>query len=1096
MDKYSQSEQAESRIEKTGRHLVPVDLLTRQRLDTALKEIDHLRAALDAHAIVAITDLSGKITFVNDKFCALSQYSREELIGQDHRIINSGFHSKEFIRDLWTTIANGKVWHGEIRNRARDGSIYWVDTTIVPFSGADSKPQRYFAIRMDITPLKQREMELARMSRLYDALSHVNQAIVRMPNRDELFRKICQVLVDQGKYKMAWIGWRNEEAHQLVPVAECGDEHGSLKGLKINTDTRAEGLGPTGTAFREQRTFVCNEIPSDTATLPCRDEAVRRGWRALAAFPIRMQGEVCGTITVYSDELGFFQDKEIALLEEAAGDVSFALDNFAREEARRWAEEANVRALQRLTEAQRIGKIGDWELDLATGEITWSPETFRVLGRDPSLGPPRGFDESATFYEPASAALMAEKIAAVIASGEAEEFELTAIRPDGRRVTLRAMAVPRKDGTGNVVGLNGTLQDVSARKEAEVATARLATIVISSDDAIIGKDLSGIVTDWNVGAERLFGFSAQEMIGRSILRIIPPDRHGEEEVILAQIARGETVQRFETVRRRKDGTPIDISVTVSAIKDEAGRIVGASKMARDITERKRAEAERNTLDVQRKLALNAAGLGWWHFDLVTRINTFDDRSREIFGFDGDEGSEEKMIDLVEAMDLPMVRAAVEAALDPVEPRPGAVEFRIRCQDGSVRWVEMHGLTEFSGPGDAGRAISLAGTVANITERKQAEVALSESEERFRTMANSMSQLAWITNADGYRTWYNQRWYEYTGTRPEEMEGWGWQSVHDPALLPQVMKAWQEAIAVGHPFEMEFPLRGADGQFRDFLTRGLPFKNAEGKVMQWFGTNTDVGTLKEAEQKILNLNAELEQRVVERTAQLEAANKELESFSYSVSHDLRAPLRAVNGFAKIVMNTYGAQIPAEAHEFLEDIRAAGEQMGDLIDDLLDFSRLGRKALKPQLVDTDKLVRTVLDELAPQRAERPFEISIGPLPACQGDPALLKQAWVNLIANAIKYTRGRSPAVIEISCERNEVEIVYVVRDNGAGFDMRYVNKLFGVFQRLHRAEDFEGTGVGLAIVQRIVHRHGGRVWAEAEPGQGATFRFTVTKENSL
>ena len=395
-----------------------------------------------------------------------------------------------------------------------------------------------------------------------------------------------------------------------------------------------------------------------------------------------------------------------------------------------------------------------------------------------------------------------------------------------------------------VVGLTGIGQEITRRKLGEEALLWYAAIVESSDDAIVGKTLGGIITSWNKGAERIFGYRPDEAIGKSIELIIPPSLANEERDILDHISRGERVPPFETIRIRKDGTPIQISATISPIKDARGAVIGASKIARDVTERKKMEFE----------------------------------------------------------------------------------------------------------------------------------------------------------------------------------------------------------------------------------------------------------LKQLHLKAQKLNAELEERVRTRTLQLQEANEELEAFSYSVAHDLRAPVRAIDGFTRVLQEDYSSGLTEEGKRYLSITRANTKRMGQLIDDLLALSRVGRKELEAfSVVPIGDIAQEVAEELQKRDPGPQIAIRLGELPPVLGSAPMIRQVLVNLISNALKFTRGRPDPTIAIEGKAQEHEVIFSVRDNGIGFDMRYVKKLFGVFQRLHSADKYEGTGVGLAIVQRIIHRHGGRVWAEAEVNKGATFYFTLPRK---
>jgi PAS domain S-box-containing protein len=382
---------------------------------------------------------------------------------------------------------------------------------------------------------------------------------------------------------------------------------------------------------------------------------------------------------------------------------------------------------------------------------------------------------------------------------------------------------------------------------------------------------------------------------------------------------------------------------------------------------------------------------------------------------------------------------------------------------------------------------LAYLILSIVIRlKQAEEVLKGSEERFRRMSEAAYDAIISADSGGIITYFNHGAESIFGYVASEVIG-------QPLtlLMPERLRdthreglkrflSTGKARVIGKAVELvgtrrdgtEFPLELSLSTWR--TNAGVFFT----------GILRDITERKRAEEEIRKINA-----------QLEAANQELEAFSYSVSHDLRAPLRAVDGFSRILLEDHHHELSDGGQRFLRRVRENAQKMGQLIDDLLTFSRLSRQPLKKQPVAPADLARQVLEELKPEQDRRRVEISVADLPQCQADPALFKQVFVNLLSNALKYTRNRDVGQIEVACEKRNGEAVYFVKDNGTGFDMRYADKLFGVFQRLHRTEEYEGTGVGLAIVKRIVNRHGGRVWAEAEANKGATFYFTLEGGNS-
>jgi PAS domain S-box-containing protein len=384
----------------------------------------------------------------------------------------------------------------------------------------------------------------------------------------------------------------------------------------------------------------------------------------------------------------------------------------------------------------------------------------------------------------------------------------------------------------------------------------------------------------------------------------------------------------------------------------------------------------------------------------------------------------------------------------------------------------------------GRPLGVIWAIRDITALRRAEAALETERRRLLSLLEELPAYVYLKAAD-YSIKFANRFFREKFGDPGDRACY--EVLHGLAAPCTDCQSMQ-VLVTHEPQEREWVHRGG----RTYNAYAYPFADSDGSPLI-LELGIDITERIEAEAEVRQLNAELEQRVKRRTAQLETANRELESFSYSVSHDLRAPLRAIDGFSRILLKDHADHLDAEGQRLLDIIRANTRNMSQLIDDLLTFSRLGRRKVKVAALDMENLVRTVVEELQNTLGDRIVEWNLKPLPATRGDRALMHQVWVNLLDNALKFTRSQKAAVIEVGCRPVGDEDIFYVKDNGVGFDMQFAHKLFGVFQRLHRYEEFEGTGVGLALVQRIVQRHGGHAWGEGQVNGGACFYFSLPRQ---
>jgi PAS domain S-box-containing protein len=670
------------------------------------------------------------------------------------------------------------------------------------------------------------------------------------------------------------------------------------------------------------------------------------------------------------------------------------------------------------------------------------------------------------------------------------QYEANMIRRDGSIFPVQMDLVSVRGDDGDLLYRVATAQDISERKKAEKEIEHQASILQHINDAVIIADENWIITGWNMAAERMYGWTAEEVIGRTGQSIVQTEFFNVTRQEVLEVLKKTGEFSAEVIQLRKDGSRLFVethTVVIPGAVENSTQIVSVN---RDITGRKQGEEKLREATEQIQLAHEVADIGIWQNDLKTGKVHLDDRARKHYGFDTSDVMITDILARVHPEDVERLQNEIMTATAPEGDGWFSTQYRVTHPNGDVHWLLIGVRVWFEEKNGTRQATVGFGTSQDVTHNRQAEANAIESEARYHRVLDTMMEGCQIIDFDWRYAYVNEVVAAQGRYTPEELLGHTMMEMYPGIEQTELFIILRECMEKRIPKRLENQFQFPDGNVGWFELSIQPV--SEGV----FILSSDITKRKQAEAEIRQLNEKLEERVIERTAQLRAANKELEAFSYSVSHDLRAPLRAISGYARILAEDYTAVLDEEGQRICDVITSEARRMGELIDDLLAFSRLSRKEMQTSKVDMKALAVSVFGELTTEDQRSRIDFSVGKLSSAVCDPALIHQVWVNLISNAIKFTSKKEQAIIEVGTKRSENELIYCIRDNGAGFDIQYVDKLFGVFQRLHSEDEFEGTGVGLAIVQRIVQRHGGRVWAEGEVDKGATFYFSLPrKENA-
>jgi PAS domain S-box-containing protein len=636
------------------------------------------------------------------------------------------------------------------------------------------------------------------------------------------------------------------------------------------------------------------------------------------------------------------------------------------------------------------------------------------------------------------------------------------------------------------------MADPKEERSAWLAASRLAAIVDSCDDAIIGMTLDGTITSWNKAAHHIFGYTPEETVGRNIAMLIPPDREDEEPRLLTRVSRGEKVEHYESVRRRKDGTLVDVSLTFSPIRDPDGNIIGVSKISRDISGQKRANEAIRANEEWYRVTLNSIGDAVIATDERGHVTFMNPRAEQLTGWRQTEAHGKplpQVFDIINDGSRKKVENPVELVLQHGHVVGLANHTILRS-----RFSQEFAIDDSAAPirNVLGQLLGVVLVFHDVTEARKAEFA----QRRLAAIVESSDDAIIGKNLDGYITTWNKGAERIFGFSAKEAVGQHITLIIPPERHneePVILARLREGERIEH---YETIRMTKDGRPLNISLSVSPIYDSEGNIVGASKISRDItaqkaaeNALREAQAQLQAYAATLEQRVAERTSRLEELNKSLEGLSYSIAHDLRAPLRAIQGLTEILVEDQGARFDENGRRVANDIIRAVRRMDALITDLMSYGRLAHDQLTLEPVHATEIINQVVRHLQSdiELAKARIEIAAD-LPVVQAHRITFEQVMTNLITNAIKFVDPSRAPLVKIHREPSSTELLarIVVEDNGIGIERDYLERIYRIFERLHSGTRYPGTGIGLAIVQKGTERMGGKTGVESEPGRGSKF----------